>query len=58
MVNLWYDFDMGDTLTPYIGGGLGFIRIDQGDVRYDTNLLAETIATALAAAGNPPSASR
>ena len=34
MLNIWYDFDTGsDTLTPYIGGGLGFIRIDQGDLR-------------------------
>ena len=55
MVNLWYDFDMGDTLTPYIGGGLGFIRIDQGDVRYDPNAVKDEISErAAAAAPNNP----
>lgn len=44
MVNLWYDFDTGDALTPYIGGGLGFIRIDQGDVRYDPNAVKNAIS--------------
>ncbi len=52
MVNLWYDFDMGDTLTPYIGGGLGFIRIDQGDVRYDPNAVKDAISAR--AMGLPP----
>ena len=37
MVNVWYDFDTGDALTPYIGGGIGLVRIDQGDVKFDTN---------------------
>ena len=44
MLNLWYDFDTGDDLIPYIGGGLGLIRIDQGDVKYDANQLVETLA--------------
>ena len=55
MVNLWYDFDMGDALTPYIGGGLGFIRIDQGDLRYDPNAVKNAISgRAMAAAPNNP----
>ena len=37
MVNLWYDFDTGDNWTPYVGGGLGLIRIDQSDLSYDPN---------------------
>ena len=48
MLNIWYDFDTGSDWTPYIGGGLGFIRIDQGDLSYETNQLAEEIATQLA----------
>ena len=59
MVNLWYDFDAGDTWTPYIGGGLGFVRVDQGGLRYDTGAVAEAVANALAQAraaqqGIPP----
>ena len=44
MVNLWYDFDIGGNLAPYIGGGLGFIRIDQGDVQYETNAVRDAIS--------------
>ena len=53
MLNIWYDFDTGSDLTPYIGGGLGFIRIDQGDLDYKTNQLAEKIATELARLQHP-----
>ena len=59
MVNVWYDFDTGGNWTPYVGGGLGFIRIDRGDLRYDTGAVAEAVANALAQAeaaqrGIPP----
>ena len=54
MVNLWYDFDAGDTWTPYIGGGLGFVRVDQGGLRYDTGAVAEAVANALIQAQVPP----
>ena len=47
MVNLWYDFETGSDWTPYVGGGVGLIRIDQGDISYDNNRLAEEIATLL-----------
>lgn len=55
MVNFWYDFDMGGDLMPYIGGGLGFIRIDQGDVRYNTNAVKNAVSQSVqaAAAQNP-----
>ena len=55
MVNLWYDFDTGDNWTPYIGGGFGLIRIDQGDLSYNTNAVKNAIAQAVgaAAAQNP-----
>ena len=49
MVNLWYDFDAGGTWTPYIGGGLGFVRVDQGGLRYDTGAVAKEVAYAMAA---------
>ena len=55
MVNVWYDFDTGDALTPYIGGGIGLVRVDQGDVKFDTNAVKDAItarATAFAQA-NP-----
>ena len=26
LANLYYDFDMGSRITPYIGGGIGFVR--------------------------------
>ena len=46
MANLWYDLEtIDDAWTPYIGGGLGLVRIDQGDLNYDTDALAERIAT-------------
>ncbi len=59
MVNLWYDFDVGDTWTPYVGGGLGFVRVDQGGLRYDTGAVAGAVGNALAQAqaaqqGTPP----
>ena len=54
MLNVWYDFDTGDVWTPYIGGGLGFIRVDRGDLRYDTGAVAEAVANALAQSQAPP----
>ena len=54
MVNLWYDFDAGDTWTPYIGGGLGFVRVDQGGLRYNTGAVAAAVANAMAAQQNIP----
>ena len=54
MVNLWYDFGTGDSWTPYVGGGLGFIRIDQSGLRYETGAVAEAVANALIQAQVPP----
>ena len=41
MANVWYDFRTGSDWTPYIGGGLGFIRVDQGGLNYDSNALLQ-----------------
>lgn len=53
MVNLWYDIETGSDWTPYVGGGFGLIRIDQGGISYDNNRLAEEIATMLARQRHP-----
>lgn len=45
--NAWYDFRTGTDWIPYVGGGLGFIRVDQSNLEYDANSLSESIATAL-----------
>ncbi len=44
MLNVFYDFDAGDSLMPYVGGGIGLVRIDQSDVKYDTNAVKDEIA--------------
>ena len=55
LVNVWYDFDTGDNWTPYIGGGLGLIRVDRGGLSYETGAVAQAVATALAQQeGAPP----
>lgn len=41
MVNVWYDFNTGSSWKPYIGVGLGFMRVDWGGVKYDTNVPLE-----------------
>ena len=48
MLNLWHSLDLGSPLVPYFGGGLGFIRVDQGGVKYDTNAVAQAVADELA----------
>ena len=58
MVNLWYDFKPGSRWRPYVGGGLGFIEVDQGDLKYDPRgpalAIAEAAAVAQALASLPP----
>ena len=49
MLNVFYDFDIGEALTPYVGGGIGLVRIDQSDVKYDTNAVKDEIATRMQA---------
>lgn len=62
MVNLWYDFKPGSRWRPYVGGGLGLVRVDWGDVKYDRNEVAQGAANELAIlqarqqAGIPPEA--
>ncbi|MDE0202901.1 MAG: porin family protein [Rhodospirillaceae bacterium] len=47
MLNVWYDFEMDNDWTPYVGAGLGFIRVDQGDLDYDEGKLANAVLMAL-----------
>ena len=47
-VSAWYDFQTGTDWIPYVGGGVGFIRVDQSDLDYDDNELSNQIATAQA----------
>ena len=47
MLNVWYDFEMDGDWTPYVGAGLGLIRIDQGDLNYDEGKLANAVLMAL-----------
>lgn len=51
MVNLWYDFSAGSRWRPYVGGGLGLVRVDWGDVKYDRNQVAQGAANQLALIG-------
>lgn len=53
MANVWYDIDTGTEWMPFIGGGIGFIRVDQGDLDYDSNGLANAIATVRARSQDP-----
>ncbi len=48
MVNVWYDFNPGSKWRPYIGAGLGLVRVDWGDVKYDRNGVAQGAANQLA----------
>ncbi len=63
MVNVWYDFNAGSRWRPYIGGGLGLVQVDWGDVEYNRNEVAQGAANELAVlrasqqAGIPPGAS-
>ena len=48
MVNLWYDFNPGSKWRPYVGAGLGLVRVDWGDVKYNRNEVAQGAADQLA----------
>ena len=52
--SVWYDIDTGSDWIPYVGGGLGFIRVDQGNLDYDSNGLANAIASRLSGGRAPP----
>ena len=54
MVNVWYDFNAGSRWRPYIGGGLGLVQVDWGDVEYDRNEVAQGAANQLARLGGQP----
>jgi opacity protein-like surface antigen len=48
MVNVWYDFNAGSRWRPYIGGGLGVVSVDWGDVEYNRNAVAQGPANEIA----------
>ena len=48
MVNVWYDFNAGSRWRPYVGGGLGLVRVDWGDVEYNRNEVAQGAANEIA----------
>ena len=54
MVNVWYDFNAGSRWRPYIGGGLGVVSVDWGDVKYVRNEVAQGPADAVVQALLPP----
>ena len=55
-VNVWYDLETGGKWRPFVGAGVGFMRVDQGDVEYDDDALARHVATRLARAPGAPGA--
>ncbi len=54
MVNVWYDFNAGSRWRPYVGAGLGVMRVDWGDVEYNRNAVAQGPADAVTQALLPP----
>ena len=54
LANVWFDIPTGSDWTPYIGGGAGFIRIDQGGVEYDDNKLTQDVLDFAFRAGQLP----
>ena len=55
LANVWYDVDTGSDWVPFVGGGVGLMRVDYGNVEYDGNALAQTIADVQARAAGQPS---
>ncbi|MCY4128477.1 MAG: outer membrane beta-barrel protein [Gammaproteobacteria bacterium] len=53
--NLMYDFDTGSDWIPFVGGGIGYMRIDQSDITYDQNALAQRIVDIQSQAAGQPS---
>ena len=47
LLNLWYDYDTELAWKPYVGGGVGFLRVDQGDLEYHDSALAQAVADSL-----------
>ena len=45
LANLYYDFDMGGRFTPYVGGGIGFVRnnVGAGTLTQDNTGLSGTV---------------
>ena len=54
MANAWYDIDTGSDWIPFVGGGIGFIQVDLGDLKYDQDALPKAIAAATGQPAPPP----
>ena len=48
MVNVWYDFNEGSRWRPFIGGGLGFVTVDWGGVKFPRGALEQHNANEVA----------
>lgn len=51
--NLWYNIELGADWLPFVGGGLGFVRIDQSGLDYDSNRLVQEITDRLTQGQGP-----
>ena len=51
MVNVWYDFNTGSRWKPFIGGGIGVMRSDWGDLKYDPDVPFDAASSAGIRAG-------
>ena len=52
--SVWYDINTGSDWIPYVGGGLGFIRVDRGNLEHDSNGLAQAIVDLQTGGRAPP----
>ena len=48
MVNVWYDFNEGSRWRPFIGGGLGFVTVEWGGVKFPRGALEQHNANEVA----------
>ena len=53
-MSIWYDFNEGSKWRPYAGGGLMWVRVDQGDLSYDEQALAQAVANSVSQATGQP----
>ncbi len=47
MINAWYDVVSRSQWTPYFGGGIGFMDVDIGRVKWDPTIVSKAIAEAI-----------
>ena len=47
LLNVWYDFETSVAWKPYVGAGVGSVRVDQGGLAGDDGALAQAVSEAL-----------